>query len=581
MIPRLLGQTPSNFDANGVRLDGTVSCFVTEELNGDYSLTAEISFDDPNFQNIQIGSVIAVMPNKTDARQGFVVEHIGKPIDGICEIYATHIAQYRGKLIPVKPFTASSLANALTAMKSNSLETNPFTITTDKTSNVAMVQTVPHTFRELMGGTLGSLIDTYSGEYKYNNYAIQFLNRRGRADTDIQVLYGKNMTDFNLEEDFSWTDSVTGVLPFWSMEGSTTVVGSIQYSPYKNLYPYAKTGVLDCTDQFQTPPTAAQLNAYAATYMSNKGIPAVNLEVSFDHLQFNGDKNLQIGDTVTVINSMYNVNYKRRIVGYTFNVLLEEYEGITIGDLKASISDAVNETFNNATSDLKILAENVNYSNAVSQITSRNVQGALDELSARHDITAVTATGTSLMSYTTQGIYWFSSAVTPTDIPAGVNGWLVVIPSNTGWVKQLWLRAGTPSTNDFHTWVRTFNGTTWGAWSRYVTESQLSEAWTNATLNATYISAGTVSYLKIGRLVFVRVMDLTVGAQIPTGITQLATGLPKAESTTAFTITRYNNGVALRVAVTTGGNLNAHYPSAAVAASTYQYYGVLIYRSSE
>lgn len=380
MIPVLLGNNPASFENNGIgKLFQTISCFVTEQLNGEYSLTMEISFDDPNFQNIQIGSVIAVMPNKTDPRQGFVVEHIGKPIDGICEIYATHIAQYRGKLIPVSPFTASSLANALTAMISNSLETNPFTITTNKTSNVAMAPTIPHTFRELMGGTQGSLIDTYSGEYKYNNYEIQFLNRRGRADTDIQVLYGKNMTDFNLQEDFSWTDSVTGVLPFWSMEQSGTVVGSIQYSPYKDLYPYARTGVLNCTDKFQEKPTAAQLNAYAATYISNKGISSVNMDVSFDHLQFQKDKNLQIGDTVTVINSMYNVNYKRRIVGYTFNVLLEEYEYITIGDLKASISDAVNETFNNSVSDLKLLAENVNYSNATSGLTAINAQSAIDE----------------------------------------------------------------------------------------------------------------------------------------------------------------------------------------------------------
>lgn len=383
MKPLLLGNNPISFDTSGFgKLDGTVSAFVTEELNGDYSLTMEISFDDPNFQNIKIGSVIAVQPNKYDPRQGFVVEHIGKPIDGICEIYATHIAQYRGKLIPVSPFTASSLADALTAMISNSLETNPFTITTDKTSSVAMVQTVPHTFRELMGGTLGSLIDTYSGEFKYNNYNIQFLNRRGRTSTDIQVLYGKNMTGFDLNEDFSWTDSVTGVLPFWSMEGSSTVVGSVQYSPYKDLYPYAKTGVLDCTQQFSEQPTAEQLNEYAATYISNKGIPAVNMEVTFDHLQFSGDMNMQIGDTVTVINSMYNVNYKRRIVGYVFNVLLEEYETVTIGDLKASISDAVSEVFDNSVSGLKILAENVNYSKANSGLSATNAQNAIDELAS-------------------------------------------------------------------------------------------------------------------------------------------------------------------------------------------------------
>lgn len=343
MIPRLLRDTPTSFDVNGYgALTGTVSAIVTEELNGEYSLNMELSATDPLFQYVHIGSVIAVTPNKTDARQGFVVEHISKPIDGICEIYATHICQFRGKLIPVSPFTAPSLANALTAMISNSLVTNPFSITTDKTSIVEMHHDLPHSFRELLGGVEGSLIDTYGGELKYDNYKIELLSHRGRSNTDIRVLYGKNMTDYTQDDDFSWSNSVTGVLPYWAGDDTTVVIGSIQTSALASDYPYARTIVLDCTDAFEDPPTVEALNTYAATYITNKGEPAVSMEVTFDHLQ-SADKNLQIGDTVTVINAMYGTEYQRRIVATEYNVLSDEYESVTIGEIQSTLGDTINE----------------------------------------------------------------------------------------------------------------------------------------------------------------------------------------------------------------------------------------------
>lgn len=45
----------------------------------------------------------------------------------------------------------------------------------------------------------------------------------------------------------------------------------------------------------------------------------------------------------------------------------------------------------------------------------------------------------------------------------------------SGFVKQIWYRAGTPNDNDFQTWVRTANiGLTgWSAWRRLVVEDDL------------------------------------------------------------------------------------------------------------
>ena len=84
----------------------------------------------------------------------------------------------------------------------------------------------------------------------------------------------------------------------------------------------------------------------------------------------------------------------------------------------------------------------------------------------------ITQPGTNLNTYDVQGKYYFSGAVTPVNIPVGINGWLVVY-SNGGAVKQLWYRVGTPGANDYDTYVRTCTNGTWGAWTRYLTNADI------------------------------------------------------------------------------------------------------------
>ena len=89
---------------------------------------------------------------------------------------------------------------------------------------------------------------------------------------------------------------------------------------------------------------------------------------------------------------------------------------------------------------------------------------------------AVTVAGEDLDDYIYPGIYTFAGSYTPEHIPAGVNGWLVVLRWPTSdanaTVKQLWFRHGTVGDNDFETYVRTKLGTNaFGSWSKFYTTS--------------------------------------------------------------------------------------------------------------
>lgn len=114
-------------------------------------------------------------------------------------------------------------------------------------------------------------------------------------------------------------------------------------------------------------------------------------------------------------------------------------------------------------------------------------------------VTSITTSGTDVNNYVTSGIYSFSSSSTPTNVPDGVvNGWLMVIASSTTAVKQLWYRNGTVNTNDFQTYVRTRNGSSWSNWSKFGMEPVV--LYDSAGINTTVTlsdSAANYSYLEI------------------------------------------------------------------------------------
>ena len=102
----------------------------------------------------------------------------------------------------------------------------------------------------------------------------------------------------------------------------------------------------------------------------------------------------------------------------------------------------------------------------------------------------VNTAGTNLNDYKSDGEFYFGTDYTPTNIPAGVNGWLRVITGKQGndnVVKQIWYRHGTPNSNDYETYVRTFSGNTWSNWSRYAAGGKLeikTKTITNETIGA-------------------------------------------------------------------------------------------------
>ena len=82
MKPILFAKDETDFTTNGLgRLD-CISCHVIEERNGMYELEAEIPITGTNASNVEMLSIIGVIPHDGGTIQPFYVYKITKPING-------------------------------------------------------------------------------------------------------------------------------------------------------------------------------------------------------------------------------------------------------------------------------------------------------------------------------------------------------------------------------------------------------------------------------------------------------------------------------------------------------------------
>ena len=345
MKPVLYSSTETAFTSNGLGvLNDCVSAVVREERNGAYELTMEYPADGIHFSDISARCIILAKPNPTDSPQPFRIYRITKPIGGIVTIYAQHIS-YDLSGVAVSPFSANTLAEAISAMQSHALPSNqPFTLTTDMDKGTGLSIAAPVSFRAMMGGQENSLVDIYGGEYSYDKYSIVLNANRGE-DRGFTLRYGKNLTSF--EQDENCAAVYSHIYPYWT-DGTTTI--EVNNGEYGKLVPttgtelpYTKILPKDLSSYFDNQPTASDLLITAKTYASKAqlGVPKVSLTVSFAQLEENGINQVNLCDTVTVVFPKMGVNAKAKVVTAEYDVLLERYTTLEIGSSTQGIADTI------------------------------------------------------------------------------------------------------------------------------------------------------------------------------------------------------------------------------------------------
>ena len=345
---KLFPSTATIFTSNGLgSLPGAVSCIVTEELNGPFELEMKYPIDGLHFSDISLRTIITAKTNPTGDPEPFRVYRITKPLNGIVTIYARHIA-YDMSGHAVTPFEAASLGLALVGLKSNAVPACPFTFQSDKSVSSTFTLAEPKSLWALLGGTEGSILDRYGGEWEFSGFSAYLWNRRG-ADRGVSIRYGKNMTD--LEQDSNCEAVYTGVYPYWKDAEAGTVVTLPEKVIYaEGTFDFVRIMPLDLSDSFDTAPTQEQLRTRAQTYITanNIGVPEVSWKVGFEMLEQSDEyrgkallERIYLGDTVRVHFDKLGVDASARAVQIVYNALLDRYDSIQLGKVKSNLAQTI------------------------------------------------------------------------------------------------------------------------------------------------------------------------------------------------------------------------------------------------
>ena len=375
MIPILYDYSEKRFTTNGVgRLSDCISCTVTEERNGIYECEFTYPITGEHYSEIKEGMVIGVTHDESGDIQPFDIYAHQAPIDGVVTFNAHHVS-YRLSNVVVMPFTASTPTAAFSGIESNTANDNPFTFWTDKTGSGEFKVEKPDYVRAVLGGQQGSVLDAFGGgDYEWDRFTVKLYAHRG-SNTQVQIRYGKNISDITEKTDTS--DTYNAIVPFWASNDGAIVTlpekvivysGATLYetnltthnqviirdhlgNPITVTYQQINAIPLDMTSYFQDAPTVAELRSAAqARFSASYGwLPKETIDVDFvqlwqteEYKDFAPLQRVRLCDTVSVYYEALGVEaVNMRVVKTVYNVLLDRYDSIELGQLQNTLAQTI------------------------------------------------------------------------------------------------------------------------------------------------------------------------------------------------------------------------------------------------
>ena len=348
MIPILYEAKETRFVTNGLGvLVDAGYCTVTEERNGEFELELQYPINGSHYADIGLDRIILAKPNTDGEPQAFRIYHVSKPMSGVVTVRAEHIS-YQLSNIVVMPFKSATPSGLLQSIKDNSVGDNPFSFWTDKIGEREFDYTTPQSARSLLGGSVGSALDLFGGEFEFDNFSVKLHSARG-YDNGVVIAYAKNLTGVKCDERVDGI--VNGVIPYWQSQDENgnvdTVVGDFQYK--ETSLSFSRNVSLDCSADFTEKPTKEQLNDRAVAYLEySRNAPYVSVSVEFVNLgdteEYKQYKNLEkvsLCDVVTVRHPLYGIDVKAKVVKTVFDSINEKYEKIEIGEARTNISQTI------------------------------------------------------------------------------------------------------------------------------------------------------------------------------------------------------------------------------------------------
>ncbi len=339
-----------NIDCNGMGpLADCLSCEVTEEKNGVFTLSMEYPVGGLHWLDIDIGRTIVCKPNQFTREQPFMIKKISKAMGGKIKVNADHII-YDASGIMVTGFNAGNSVLFKQHVASNAVDC-PFVFGSDisKAGTYSGVYKAPRNLRSLLFEGKDSFLGLYGGEFSFDRLSIYAHQSRG-ADRGVSVRYGKNLTA--LTQTRTAREFATACYPYWyekdkgyvELTEKVLYYGAIDYS---DIY---KTIPLDLTDEFEEAPTQSQLREAATAWINAnwQSAPPYNIKLSFVELSKTAEyadiaaaEEVQLCDTITVIHPEFNISAKMQVIKTVYDVSKDRYTSVEVGDPIDTLADTI------------------------------------------------------------------------------------------------------------------------------------------------------------------------------------------------------------------------------------------------
>lgn len=388
MIPILYKADATDFSTFGIgALSECTLCEVTEERNGAFECTLKYPVTGILFAELKNERLIKAKPNDTSKEQLFRIYRITTPINGIVTIYAQHISYDLSNIAELMWSSAKiSPSLAMSRLFTKTASTHNFKCSTDFSSGKPFSVSKPKSVRACLGGSEGSMLDRWGGEYEWDNFNVILHSNRGK-DNGVVIEYGKNLTD--MEQDNDFTDVYTDLLPYavFSDENTEKVITLSEITlPIIDRPTRQKTLIKDFTEFFEDKSSINEnsLRNKAKEFIKENplGVETPTLTVAFEPLWKQPEysailERVSLCDTVTIRHSALGITAKSKVIKTVYDSLAEKYVSITLGTAKSNFVNTVGDIktelseVKNKTEHFPLLI-NTAVKNATSLITGQN-----------------------------------------------------------------------------------------------------------------------------------------------------------------------------------------------------------------
>lgn len=358
MIPILYEAKTNDFTGNGTGfLRDATECTVKEVRNGTFELTLKYPENGVYADKLTEDAIIKAKPNNKDNDQLFRIYKSGKTIAGVNTFYAEHISyELNSNPICQPVIEGKNPQQAIEQVLSQAAVPNNYTAWSDiQTRNSTSVDDVV-SIRKMLGGVEGSILDTWGGEYQFDNFTIKLWKSRGK-DTGETIRYGKNL--ITAEQEKNIANTVTAIFPYARYKKDETseeeilvkLSEGIIKTPNADRYARLKCEPVDFSDKFEDGIVITEdMLRKVATAYAQSGIdePSISIKASFQDMnKIKGNENLatfnsiDLCDIVTVIIEKLDIDVKAKVVSYTYNVLKERAECVEIGETRTNLTKQI------------------------------------------------------------------------------------------------------------------------------------------------------------------------------------------------------------------------------------------------